>query len=83
MRWLYFSLVILFREVAHLDRMILGAGIAMAVLGLGFLIANEMISGLHSAYVTGGYMWLIIGGITAGVGVKVNREKQKELEALR
>lgn len=73
----------MFREVAHLDRMILGAGIAMVALGLGFLIANEMISGLHSAYVTGGYLWVIIGGITVGIGVKVNREKQKQLEALK
>lgn len=66
-----------------MDRMIFGAGIAMAVLGLGFLIAAEMISGLHHAYVTGGYLWLIIGGITTGIGVKVNREKQKQLDAMR
>lgn len=66
-----------------MDRIILGAGIAMAVLGLGFLIASEMISGLHSAYVTGGYLWLIVGAITAGIGIKVKRERQKQLEALR
>ena len=66
-----------------MDRVILGAGIAMVGLGLGFLIANEMISGLHNAYVTGGYLWLIIGAITSGIGVKVNREKQKQLDALR
>lgn len=55
----------------------------MAVLGLGFLIAAEMISGLHSAYVTGGYLWLIMGAITTGIGIKVKRERQKQLEALR
>lgn len=69
--------------MVRLDRIILGAGIAMAVLGLGFLIANEIISGLHGAYITGGYLWLIMGTITVGIGIKVTREKQKQLDALR
>ncbi|MFB5645789.1 MAG: hypothetical protein ACE5R3_04225 [Nitrosopumilaceae archaeon] len=66
-----------------MDKTIIGAGIAMLTLGVGFLIAAETIPTLHSAYITGGYLWTIIGGITSIIGYRVHREKQKQLSALR
>ena len=61
-----------------MDKTILFAGIALVGLGSGFLVAQNFDASLHSAFATGGYLWLIMGGITIGLGLKVKKEKQKQ-----
>ena len=58
-----------------MDKTILGAGSALVALGIGFLVAGEIDYNLHQAFSTGGYLWLILGSVTVGLGLKVNREK--------
>ncbi|MDX1596068.1 MAG: hypothetical protein R3327_03930 [Nitrosopumilaceae archaeon] len=53
-----------------MDKMIVMMGIALIALGAGFWIAFQLIAGLHSAYITGGVMWMALGIITIGVGLK-------------
>lgn len=65
-----------------MDKMILSAGIVLIALGIGFLVVGSMDYTLSSAYITGGYLWLVIGAVTTGIGIKVNRSK-KQLDALR
>ena len=45
-------------------------GATLIALGAGFWVAFQLIPGLHSAYVTGGVMWMALGIITIGVGLK-------------
>ena len=60
-----------------MDKTILVAGGALAGLGIGFLIAGEVDYNLHQAYSTGGYLWLVIGTATIGLGLKVKKEKKE------
>lgn len=53
-----------------MDKMITAMGAVLISLGVGFWIAFELIAGLHSAYLTGGVMWMALGVITIGVGLK-------------
>ena len=61
-----------------MDKTILFAGLALIGLGGGFLVAQSFDASLHSAFTTGGYLWLAMGGITLGLGLKVKKEKQKQ-----
>lgn len=61
-----------------MDKTILFAGIALLGLGGGFLAAQTFDQSLHSAFLTGGYLWLGLGGITIGLGLKAKKEKQKQ-----
>ena len=60
-----------------MDKTILTAGGALVGLGVGFLIAGELDYNLHQAYSTGGYLWLVIGSATIGLGLKVKKEKKE------
>lgn len=53
-----------------MDKMIVMMGTALIALGAGFWVAFQLIAGLHSAYITGGIMWMALGIITIGVGLK-------------
>lgn len=53
-----------------MDKMIVSMGTALIALGAGFWIAFQLVAGLHSAYITGGVMWMALGIITIGVGLK-------------
>ena len=64
------------KEVKFMDKTILGAGCALTALGLGLLVASETDYNLHQAFSTGGYLWLAIGTVTCGLGLKVKREKK-------
>ena len=64
-----------------MDKMILISGIALMSLGLGFLMAPYAGDSLNNAFTSGGILWL--GGLTMGLGLKVKREKTKQLGALR
>ncbi len=65
-----------------MDKMILSVGAVLIALGIGFLVVASMDYTLSGAYTTGGYLWLVVGAITAGIGIKVNRSS-KELDAMR
>ena len=66
-----------------MDKLILSAGLILIGLGVGFLAVSATNYDLSSAYTTGGYLWLVIGGVTAGIGLKVSREKNKQIGAMR
>ena len=46
-------------------------------MGIGFLIAGEVDYNLHQAYSTGGYLWLVIGSATIGLGLRAKKEKKE------
>lgn len=60
-----------------MDKTIVAAGGSLVGMGIGFLIAREVDYNLHQAYSTGGYLWLVIGMATIGLGVKVKKEKKE------
>ena len=60
-----------------MDKTIVAAGGSLVGMGIGFLIAGEVDYNLHQAYSTGGYIWLVIGMATIGLGVKVKKEKKE------
>lgn len=66
-----------------MDKMIFSAGIALVCLGVGFLAAPLLDASLSNAFTSGGYLWIILGGITAGFGVRVKRANQTKLGALK
>ena len=53
-----------------MDKMIVSMGAALIALGAGFWVTFQLIPGLHSAYITGGVMWIALGIIAIGVGLK-------------
>ena len=65
-----------------MDKTIIGAGSALIALGTGFVAAGELDYNLHSAFGTGGFLWLTLGAITLGLGLKVSR-KPKEKKSMR
>lgn len=66
------------REVKSLDKTILTSGGIITALGISFAIAGELDYTLHPAYGMGGIFWTIIGLVTVGVGIRVNRKKKLE-----
>lgn len=66
-----------------MDKMILSAGLALIALGVGFLAVGAMDYNLSGAYITGGYLWLVIGAVTVWLSLKVRRSKQQQLGAMR
>ena len=66
-----------------MDKLILFSGLVLMGLGVGFLAIASMDYNLSSAYTTGGYLWLVIGAMTSGLGLKVNRQKKQQLGAMR
>ena len=59
-----------------MDKTILGAGMAVVGLGIAFLIVKMIDPSLHQAFITGGYMWLIVGTATTIFALKINRGKK-------
>ena len=59
-----------------MDKTILGAGIALVALGIGFLVVKAIDPSLHQAFTTGGYLWMIVGGATTLFALKTKSEKQ-------
>ncbi|MDH3276996.1 MAG: hypothetical protein OEM21_02740 [Nitrosopumilus sp.] len=66
-----------------MDKLILIVGAMLVGLGIGFLIAGSIDYTLSSAYTAGGYLWLVVGAVTIGIGIKVRQSNQQELAALR
>ena len=61
-----------------MDKTIVAAGGAITALGVGFAVAGELDYTLHSAYGMGGAFWTIIGALTIGFGLKVNRSNKPQ-----
>ena len=53
-----------------MDKTITAVGTVLVSLGIGFWTAFQVMPELHSAYLTGGYMWMVLGAITVVVGLK-------------
>ena len=66
-----------------MDKLILSVGLVLIALGVGFLAVASTDYTLSSAYTTGGYLWLVIGAATAGLGFKTKRSRQQQLGAMR
>ncbi|MCA9811880.1 MAG: hypothetical protein KC483_03345 [Nitrosarchaeum sp.] len=66
-----------------MDKTILSVSIILIGLGVGFLAVGSIDYTLSSAYSTGGLLWLVIGGVTLGLSLKVNRPKKQQIGALR
>ena len=58
-----------------MDKTILGTGFALTGLGLGLLVTDELNHTFHQSFTTEGYLWLAIGVLTCGLGLKVMIEK--------
>ena len=61
-----------------MDKTIIGAGSALIALGAGFVVAGELDYNLHSAFGTGGFLWLTLGAITLGLGLKASRKLNRK-----
>lgn len=66
-----------------MGKLILSVGVVLIALGVGFLVVASTDYNLSSAFTTGGYLWLVIGAVTALIGFKVNRSKEQQLGAMR
>ncbi len=64
-----------------MDKTIVTAGGLITALGVSFAISGELDYTLHSAYSMGGAFWTIIGLVTIGAGLRVNRKKKLEKPA--
>ena len=66
-----------------MDKIIVGAGIGLVILGTGLLAVSPMMSDIREPFILGGLLWSVIGGITIIMGRRIGTKKQKELGALR
>lgn len=53
-----------------MDKTIVSIGGVLVGLGVGFIAAIQIMPDLHSAYLIGGYMWVVLGAITMVLGLK-------------
>ena len=53
-------------------------GAALVALGAGFLIAYQIIPDLHGAFVTGGYLWSVLGSGVIIFGYKTKKSSTKK-----
>ncbi|NIM25917.1 MAG: hypothetical protein GTN97_02130 [Nitrosopumilaceae archaeon] len=61
-----------------MDKTIVISGGIITALGVSFAIAGELDYTLHSAYGMGGAFWTLVGLVTVGVGLRVNRKRKLE-----
>ncbi len=66
-----------------MDKIIIGAGLGLVSLGVGFLAASPMMFEVREPFILGGLLWSIIGGITIMIGRSIGSKKRRELGALR
>lgn len=65
-----------------MEKFLMTVGAVILSLGAGFLIAYQLISGLHGAFVTGGYLWAAIGAVVILIAYKSKRSKDKLTQSL-
>ena len=58
-----------------MDKTITSVGGALIGLGVGLLTAISIDPSMHSAFYTGGYLWIIVGTGTAIFGARTKKEK--------
>lgn len=67
----------------YLDKIIIGAGLGLIILGASLLAVSPMMSDIREPFILGGLLWSVVGAITMIVGRRIGSKKQKELGALR
>lgn len=63
--------------------MLIISGVSLLGLAASFFAAGALDPNLISAFQAGGVLWLVIGGITTGLGLKARKAKIAKLEAMR
>lgn len=66
-----------------MDKILIGAGIGLVALGVGFLAAAPSMFEIREPLILGGLLWSVLGSITAIIGRSVGTKKTKQLGALR
>jgi hypothetical protein len=69
--------------VSYLDKVIIGAGIGLIILGIGFLIVAPSMFEIREPLILGGLLWSVVGGITLILGISINYKKNKQFGAFR
>ena len=57
-----------------MEKFVFIMGSLLTALGIGFLSAHIIFPGLNGAFVSGGYLWTIIGVATMGLGLYYKRK---------
>lgn len=66
-----------------MDKTIISVGVVLLALGIGFLSAIFMQPNLHPAFLTGGYLWIIVGAGTLFFGYRAKKEHKLEAKPYR
>ncbi len=66
-----------------MDKILIGAGIGLVGLGVGFLAAAPSMFEIREPLILGGFLWSALGSIIAIIGRSVGTKKRKQLGALR
>ena len=66
-----------------MDKIIVGAGLGLVALGVGFLAVAPSLFEIREPLILGGLLWSVIGGITVILGRSIGSKKAKQLGALR
>jgi len=61
--------------VNDMEKFVFTMGSLLAALGIGFLTAHIIYPQLNGAFTSGGYLWMIIGGATMGLGLHFKRKE--------
>ncbi|HIH46135.1 MAG TPA: hypothetical protein HA292_03510 [Candidatus Nitrosotenuis sp.] len=65
-----------------MDRILVGAGLALVGLGVGFLATSTFIFEIREPFILGGLLWTVVGGVTAVLGKMKSLKKTQPLGAL-
>jgi len=57
-----------------MEKFVFIMGSLLTALGVGFLSAHMIFPGLNGAFVSGGYLWVIIGSATMALGLHYKRK---------
>jgi len=61
--------------VNGMEKFVFIMGSLLTALGIGFLTAHMLYPQLNSAFTSGGYLWVIIGGATMGLGLYYKKKQ--------
>jgi|TARA_B000000460_G_scaffold245762_1_gene217942 hypothetical protein len=61
--------------VNGMEKFVFIMGSLLTALGIGFLSAHMIFPGLNGAFVSGGYLWAIIGAATMGLGLHYKKRQ--------
>ena len=66
-----------------MDKILIGAGIGLVGLGVGFLVAAPYMFEIRQPLILGGFLWTVVGSFTALLGRQKNLKQNQKLGALR